>query len=179
MERSKVQFLPQEIRRELDQRLLEGAFSNYSQLEEWLAERCGELGIEEDKIPSRASIHRYGSKLQKNLEAIRASTEAAKALAAGSPDDEGDLNEATTRLAQSRLFDLLMDNEDVDQETIGKIARAAADITRASLSQKKYKMQVREKTQEVASKVDAYKRSGGLSAEVADEIRKQILGIAS
>ena len=58
--RSKVYDLPQELRDELNERLVTSGFQGYEALTEWLAENGFKL--------SRSAVHRYGSALQEEFE---------------------------------------------------------------------------------------------------------------
>jgi hypothetical protein len=62
---------------------------------------------------------------------------------------------------------------------LGNAAHAMADLARASLKQKEWAGQVRERTEAAAAAVEKITRKGGLSAESADAIRREILGIAA
>lgn len=169
--RSKILDLPMETRAELDAKLLTGGFRGYEQLESWL----NQLGFEVGK----SSIHRYGSKLEERIGELKRSTEQAKALIASSPDDAGDMSEALMRLMQEKLFTLLMEMEvNPEKADLGKIAKAMAPLARASIAQKKYSSEVRDKARAVADSAEKIARKGGLSAETVDALRREILGIA-
>lgn len=170
--RSKILDLPQATRAELDERLINGGFRGYEQLEEWLKSQGFELG--------KSSIHRYGSKLEQRVAELKRSTDQAKALVAASPDEAGDMSEALMRLLQEKLFTLLMEM-DVDPEnaSLGAIAKAMAPLARASIALKKYSAEVAEKARAAAEAADRIATKGGLSADSAAEIRRAILGIAA
>jgi len=63
--------------------------------------------------------------------------------------------------------------------SIASAAKAVAELTRATVSQKKWQSEVREKANAAADAVEAIAKKGGLSAEALDTIRRGILGIAS
>jgi len=62
---------------------------------------------------------------------------------------------------------------------IASAAKAVAELTRATVSQKKWQSEVREKASAAADAVEAIAKKGGLSAEALDTIRRGILGIAA
>lgn len=170
-ERSKVLDLPETTRAELDAKLFEGGFSGYVDLEAWLRKLGFEIG--------KSSIHRYGSKLEERMAALKRSTDQAKALVAASPDDAGDMSEALMRLMSERLFTLLMEMEvDPESADLGKIAKALAPLMRAQIAQKKFAAEVMEKARSAADAAEKIASKGGLSADSAAEIRRAILGIA-
>lgn len=173
--RSKIELLPEDIRKALEQRLIAQAFGGYDALAEWLAEQGFEI--------HRASIHRFGQKFEERCRMLKVSTDQARAIVEASPDEDGAMNEALIRLTQQKAFDLLMELE-IDPDTIEfpKLARAIADMTRAGVGLKKYSSEVRARAKavadNVAEKMKAAVARKGMSAEAADEIRREILGIA-
>ena len=85
------------------------------------------------------------------------------------------------RLVQEKLFQVMLDFQ-VDPDKPLKIARAAkaiAELSRATVGQKKWLAEVREKARDAAEAVTQVAKKGGLSAEAVDTIRREILGIAS
>ncbi len=173
--RSKIEQLPEPVRAELEQRLIAQAFGGYEALADWLSEQGFEI--------HKASVHRFGQKFEERCRALKVSTDQARAIVEASPDDDGAMNEALMRLTQQKAFDLLIDLE-IDPETIdfSKLARAIADMTRAGVGLKKYSTEVRARAKAVADKVAEKMKAAvarkGMSAEAADEIRREILGIA-
>ncbi|SDA18154.1 Protein of unknown function [Pseudomonas sp. NFPP10] len=81
------------------------------------------------------------------------------------------------RLVQEHLFKLLMtDNKPID---LPKVAKAVAELGRASVVQKKWQAEVRDKAAAAADKVEKIAKKGGLDAKTVDQIRRSILGVAS
>lgn len=170
-ERSKVVTLPPETQAELNRRLVAGGFRGYEELELWLRELGYQIG--------KSSIHRYGSKLEERLDQLKRSTDQAKALVAASPDDAGDTSQAVLRLMQEKIFSCLMEMEvNPEDQSLGGLAKALAPLVRANIAQQKYASEVREKTRSAAEAVERLARKGGMSAEMVDTIRSEILGIA-
>lgn len=146
--------------------------------------------------PSRSAVHRYGQKLERRLSAIRASTEAAKLIQAQAGDDQDARSEALTALVQTELFEAILalqeaadvelpEGASADEiasarvDLLSKAARNIATLTRSSVALKKYQAEVRAKAQAAADTVDKLTKKGGLTAETAEQIRREILGIAS
>jgi hypothetical protein len=168
--RSKITLLPDDIRAALERRLLTGGFSDYSALEAWLREQGYEI--------SRSAIHRFGQEFQDKCEAIKIATEQAKAIVATVGDDEGNMNEALIRLIQQLSFDILIKNQDADiAALLPKMGVMVAKLSKASVDQKKWMSEIRQKTTAAADEVARVAKTGGLSEEKAEEIRKRILGI--
>jgi len=171
--RSAVSQLPEEIRAELERRLVRSSFSGYEQLAAWLTEQGFEI--------SKSSLHRYGSKFEERAAQLKVATEQARAIVAETPDDEGAISEALMRLVQEKLFSVLIDFE-VDPKkplNLGSLAKAIAELGRASVTQKKWQTEVKAKVDAAAESVTKIAASGGLSKSSVDELRRQILGIAS
>lgn len=174
----KIFLLPETVRRELDARLVRGAFSGYDNLSSWLAEQGYEI--------SKSAIHVHGQKLKRRLDAIKTSTQAAQLLAESVPDEAGALSSAVLSLVQTDMFDLLVnlqEAEDADAaarvKLLGNAAHAMADLARASLAQKKWADDLKARAEAAASAVESIARTGGLSASVVADIRREILGIAA
>lgn len=139
-------------------------------------------------LPSRSALHRYGSKLDRRLAAIRASTEAAKLIQAQAGDDKDARSEALTALVQTELFEAILALQDADDpdadpgDRVAMLSSAAkniATLTRSSVALKQFQAKVMERIQAAAANVDKIAKKGGLSAESAAELRREILGIAS
>lgn len=172
-ERSKILDLPEATRSELDQRLIRGGFAGYVELEAWLRAQGFEVG--------KSSIHRYGSQMERRLADLRRSTEEARALVAAAPDDSDAMARATMQMLQQRLFGLLRDMDEIDPDSvdIAKIAKAMAPLVRASIAQQQFMREVADRARAAADSAERIAKTGGLSAESADEIRRAILGIAA
>jgi hypothetical protein len=139
-------------------------------------------------LPSRAAVHRYGQKLERRLSAIRASTEAAKIIQAQAGDNTDARSEALTALIQTELFEAILNLQETDDpdmdpgERVGMLSSAAkniATLTRSSFGLKQFQAKVLERTQAAAANVEKIAKKGGLSAESAAELRREILGIAA
>lgn len=177
---SSVEKLPEEVRRWLERALTESGFSGYHELEELLRQQ----GF----IISKSAIHRYGQKIERRFSAIRAATDAARMLTEGAADDQDARSEAVIALIQTELFDSIvelqeMSPEEMDPQTrvalLSKVAKNVSALSRASVNLKKFQSEVRVRAQAVASNAEKIARKGGLSADAAAQIRREILGIAT
>jgi hypothetical protein len=177
-QRSKVSALPPEVRVWLDQALAEGNFSGYEQLSAALKERGFSIG--------KSSIHRYGTQLERKLEAIRASTHAAAAIAKAAPDDADLRSAAVISLVQTEIFDQMVALREADEEKnpakrmklLSAVAANIAKLSRASVNQKKHEIEIRGKAEAAADRVARLAKKGGLSAPTVETIKREILGIA-
>jgi hypothetical protein len=139
-------------------------------------------------LPSRSALHRYGSKLDRRLSAIKASTEAAKLIQAQAGDDQDARSEALTALVQTELFEAILSLQEADDpeadagDRVAMLSNAAkniATLTRSSIGLKQFQAQARARAKAAAETVDKIAKSGGLSGEAAEQIRREILGIAA
>lgn len=179
--RSFVVDLPAEVKAWLDNELVKRGFADYEELADSLKSK----GID----TSKSALGRYGQKLQREIEAIRASTEAAKQIANATPDEADARSAAVISLFQSRMFDAMLELGDIDQELdpasrihlLGKSARGLASLTQASIRQKKWAAEVQTKLNAAkataAKNAEAIARKAGVSDEDWGEIRAEILGI--
>ncbi|MFZ5659182.1 MAG: DUF3486 family protein [Pseudomonadota bacterium] len=177
--RSSIDGLPEEVRRWLERALADANFSGYHALEEMLRDKGYQI--------SKSAIHRYGRKIERRFAAIKASTEAARLLTEGAADDQDARSEAVIALVQTELFESILNlqeagDEDVDPaERIGLLSSAAkniATLARASVNQKKFRLEVQARAEAAAANVEKIARRGGLSAEAVEQLRREILGIA-
>ena len=167
--RSKVAALPPEVKAWLDRALAENNFSDYELLAEELKARGYAI--------SKSALHRYGQAFETRLSALKMASEQARAVVAAAPDEEGAVNEALMRLVQEHLFKLLMAEE--GEFDLPKVARAVAELGRATVTQKKWQAEVRARAEAAAAAVEKIAKKGGLSAESVDQLRREILGIAA
>lgn len=166
--RSKVAALPAEVKAWLDQALAENNFSDYELLSEALKDRGYAI--------SKSALHRYGQAFEARLSALKLASEQARAVVTAAPDEEGAVNEALMRLVQEHLFKLLM-AEDGNFD-LPKVARAVAELGRATVTQKRWQAEVRARAEAAAASVENIARKGGLSADSIQQLRREILGIA-
>ena len=174
-QRSKVlTILPENVRGELDQKLVEGAFSDYRGLEAWLATKGFRI--------SRGSLQRYGSAFEKRIAAITQATAQSKAMVEAAPDREGALGDALTRMVQEKIFAILMEStEPMSDGQLAKLAKAIADVGRSTIMQRRwaeeYHGRLEAQKKLAAEKISGVEKRGGLAPEVADAIRNALLDI--
>lgn len=165
--RSKIKQLPPEIKQWLDRSLIEGNFSGYELLEKELAERGFVIG--------KSSINRYGQEFEQRMHALKLATEQARAISEASPDNEGMMNDALIRLVQQKAFDALLKMG--EGASIKDIGLTVARLSNATVKQKQWATEVREKAATAADAVEKIAKKGGLSPAAVNEIRSRILGI--
>jgi hypothetical protein len=174
--RSKVAQLPDAIKQWLDAELVKGSFAGYELLEAEVNSRLTAAGA--NFSVGKSSLHRYGSQFEERIKALKLVNEQAKALIEGSPDDEDAVSQALIRMTQEKLFNVVLELEvDPEKVNLGGLTRAIADLSRASVSGKKYAAEVKSRAQAAAEAVTKITRKAGLTPEAVDTIRREILGI--
>ncbi|GKT18568.1 DUF3486 family protein [Acidovorax sp. SUPP2522] len=146
------------------------------------------------QLPSRAALHRYGSKLDRRLAAIRASTEAAKIIQAHAGDDQDARSGALTALIQTELFEAILEVQEAADdpenpidpaERVGMLSAAAkniATLTRSSINLKEFQSKVEEATRrkmlaEQQANLQKIAKSQGMSQEQLDFWIRDFLGV--
>ncbi len=185
---SSIDRLPRAVREWLDRALMDNNFSGYQDLEEALRERGCTI--------SKSAIHRYGQKIERRFAAIRASTEAAKLLTEGASDDQDARSEAVIALVQTEMFESIVNLQEAGEEDIepaariellSKAAKNIATLARASVNQKKFRLdeqarierEARERLlQEQEEKLQELRGSDGMSEQMESRIRRILLGKA-
>lgn len=140
------------------------------------------------ELPSRSGLGRYGQKLDRRLESIKASTEAAKIIRAHAGDSEDARSEALLAMVQTEIFDALINLQELDDDgmdagdrvaLLSKAGKDIATLTGSSIRLKKFQTEVMDRAKAAAESVDKIASKGGLTAEVAAQLRREILGIAA
>lgn len=182
--KSTIDRLSDAARAHIERRLAENRLT----LDELIAELRAAYPEEAEELPSRSAVHRYGQKLDRRLSAIRASTEAAKLIQAQAGDDQDARSEALTALVQTELFEAILSLQEAQDpdadpgERVSMLSAAAkniATLTRSSIGLKTFQAAARARAQAAAASVDKIARTGGMTADVAEQIRREILGIAA
>lgn len=173
---SKVNDMPPEVRAWLEQALIDRNFSRYKELEALMKERGFDI--------SHASIHRHGVKLERKLNAIKASTETAKLIAESAPDVADNRSAAVISLIQTGLFDALLDLQEAEEtedpgkkiKLLGGAAVAFAKLATASVQLKRWQ-------DEVIAKLASLQKDGPkkgepwLTPDAFEHIKRMVYGI--
>lgn len=171
--RSKVLQLPDPVKAWLDTALAENNFSDYELLSAELEARGFQI--------SKSALHRYGQDFESRLSALKLASEQARAVVQSAPDEEGAVNEALMRLVQEHLFKLLM-TQSSDNMDLPKVAKAVAELGRASVTQKKFAIEERARKKlldEQEQRLEEELRGAdGMSEHLEARIRNILLGKA-
>lgn len=175
---SSIDQLKPEDRQMLDRWLMDKGFCGYEEI----AEKLADMGYS----VSKSSVHRYGQKLENKLAAVQASTQAAMMIADAAPDDGDMRSSAVISLVQTELFNALISLQESNDPNasaadrimlMAKAGKGIAEIAKASVNQKKWESEVKERVERAAKAVEAIAKKGGMSKEIVNEVKKEILGI--
>lgn len=132
----KIDNLPASLKREVENRLLEG--DTYENISNYLKEQGEEVHL--------SSVGRYGKKFLKRFESVRVAKEFAKLLAEDNADRPStELHEANNLLASQLIMEAMV-SEDMEAEERSKIAKSIASLQRAQVSNEKLKLQARKES---------------------------------
>ena len=146
--RSKIEGLPPDVRRWLEQALTEHGFGGYDALAELLAGK----GF----VISKSAIHRYGQKIERRFAAIKASTEAARLIAEGAGDDQAVRSDALVAMTETALFEAMIEISEATSEEIrpadrmamfSKAAKNVASLVGGSVRLKRFQQEERDKAE--------------------------------
>lgn len=157
--------LPESVRKEMRRMLIEG--DTYDDVAVWLKEQGYEI--------SRSAVGRWGKTFFDLVQNVRQVEEQSSTLIG----DEGNgmiLEEATTKLLMNKLLTLLM-TDSVDLKKSTKILTDVANIQKSVVSREKLKIEIRDRAKDAAVKVENISKKAGLSQDVINRIKKEILGI--
>mgnify|MGYP001354329864 CR=1 FL=1 len=169
-QRSKILTLPDNVKTDLNKKLIEGGFAGYEALSEWLSAQGYEI--------SKSALHRYGSEFEQRLGAIRVATEQARAVVEAAGDEKGFKGEALMQLVQEKAFQALVKMEDAGDMSLASLGRMVADLNRASIAQKKWMEEIKQKTAKVVENVEK-KLAGKIDQETLKKVREEVYGIGS
>ncbi|MCL7420848.1 MAG: DUF3486 family protein [Methylobacter sp.] len=181
--RPAVDKLPEPIRIELDEKLVRNGFGDYLGLSAWLAEQGYQIGPK--------AVWNHGHKLkasiEKSVNRARARLEGFRALGGVSDEEKAMLMEANEIVAMDQILDLFeeMDGMEVTDRiaAIPKLVRASTDLNRGAIGSAKWKKEFEAEARRLAREEAAQTaaetaKRNGLSADVVDAIKREILGVA-
>ncbi|MCH4295585.1 DUF3486 family protein [Shewanella sp. 3B26] len=181
--RSKVDLLPDDIRKRLDAGLRDGSIQQIDLLDEINA-LIKAAGLPEEQQLSRAGLNRYASKMEavgKSLREMREITQVWTAELGDKPT--GEVTKLILEMARSQLFKaLLNESQSGEIADVGMIKEAMLAVQRlesaAMASHKREKENRAVFAQEAAAAAEKVAKRQGLTAEGVAAFKREILGIA-
>ena len=181
--RSPLDTLPDDLKTELNQRLIANGFAGYVDLAAWLTDQGYQIG--------KSAVHRYGSELQasmeKSINRARERMEIAKALKGASDEDKAALMEANEMVAMDQIMDLFDASADMEAgerlAAVPKLVRAIADLNRSAIGSAKWKKEFEAEAKRLAREEAAREATQAAKAEGVSEAGlariREALGMAA
>lgn len=172
--RSKMATMPPDVRAWIERALIDGQHGGYEQLAEAIKARGYEI--------SKSALHREDQRLQRTMSAIKASTEAARQIAAALPDQTDELSQTLIRMVQSEMFDILVqlresaESGDLQDrlKVLATAIKAASDSARASVTHRRWQDDAKTKLDAVEK--TAEKQGRRLDGETLKAVREALYG---
>lgn len=183
---SKVDLLPEDIKKRLDEMLRDKRFSQGEILES-VNQLIIESGLDDGATISRSGLSRHAQKTEAIGQKLRDLRESTKALTAELGDKPtGDTTKLILEMGRSQLFKAMQkqlmnpdDDDDVDIGMIKDAMLAAQRLEATAMAAHKREKDIRTAfAQEAASKAEEVATQNGLTADGVAELKREILGIA-
>lgn len=182
--RSKIDLLPEHIRKELDAMLRDGRL-NQTDILDAINDLIAASQLPEELKLSRSGLNRYATQVEAVGASIRELREATTALTAQLGDKPtGETTKVILELARSQLFKafLRQSNDPEAEIDIGMIKDAmlaAQRLEATAATAHKREKEIRQAfAEEAAAAAETVAKQAGLTADAVTAIRNQILGIA-
>lgn len=177
--RSSVYGLPPEVRRRVEEQIVQSGWAGYQRIAEQLRAEGYEV--------SPAALQRYGAALrdrhERVLMRVKFATELAQALAGHGSPEANPVPDATTAILQAYLFDLLMalqqegSSEPDRLQLLWKAAQVLAALRRSDQMRVRTEAELRALAAQKLMMTDDEARRRGLDPETVRRIREEIYGI--
>ncbi len=183
---SKVDLLPEDIKKRLDEMLRDKRFSQGEILDE-VNRLIIESGLDDGATISKSGLSRHAQKTEAIGQKLRDLRESTKALTAELGDKPtGDTTKLILEMGRSQLFRAMQqqmmnpdDDAEVDIETIKDAMLAAQRLEATAMKAHQREKDIRKAfAEEAANKAEAVAVEQGLTAEGVAQLKREILGIA-
>lgn len=174
---SKIDLLDEATRRELEEKIISNGFGGYVALAEWLAEKGYSIG--------KSTIGQYGQDLERRIAAVKASTEAAKAMEAATRDETDTRSNSIFGMFQTGIFDALLAIQEAEgevnpQKRLALLTKAGKDfaaISRGNIVRQKWAHEISAKLDAAREEVRKLATGAGVSAETMAAIDRRLQGV--
>ncbi|MCU8103465.1 DUF3486 family protein [Shewanella sp. SM101] len=181
--RSKVDLLPDPIRKKLDAGLRNGSIQQIDLLDE-INVLIKAAGLPEENQLSRAGINRYATKMEavgKSLREMREITQVWTAELGDKPT--GEVTKLILEMARSQLFKALLNQDETGEGAdVGMIKDAMLAVQRlesAAMASHKREKEIRTAfAAEAANAAEKVAKTAGLTSDAVALLKREILGIA-
>ncbi len=180
--RSKVDLLPDPIRKKLDAGLRNGSIQQIDLLDEINA-LIKAAGLPEENQLSRAGINRYATKMEavgKSLREMREITQVWTAELGEKPT--GEVTKFILEIGRSQLLKAMLNESGNDMADVGMIKDAMLAVQRlesAAMASHKREKEIRTAfAAEAANAAEKVAKTAGLTSDAVALLKREILGIA-
>src|SRR5690554_797678 len=180
---SKVEQLPEEVKRFLDAMLRDKRYSQQEVLDE-VNKQLADLGIPKEEQLSKSGLNRYALRMESIGKKMRETNAIAEAWVSQLGDKpQGQIGRLVTQMIHTMAFELSLDMQNgATNVSIGELKELALVIQRlkqAETSSVKREKEIRKAfAEQAANAVEAVAKAAGLTADAVSTIKNEILGIA-
>lgn len=181
---SKIDLLPEAIKAELDLLLRDGKLTQQAILE-IVNSKVEAAGLTDNEKISKSGLNRYSTQMETIGADIRQAREISEMwISKLGTKPTGDTSQLLMEMLRTQLFKLMMKaNEDPDElldpSTINKLCLGIQRLEQASMVNLKREKEIRkEVAMQAAEEAETVAIAAGLTADAANTIKEQILGIA-
>jgi len=185
--RSKIESLPEDLREQFDQKLLETRYHEIDKHHAWLTAEVANREIELPEPISRSAVARYSRMRKLEQQSIGESVRQMKAIQQEFGDDPTSFlvngNNMAQMLAWKRVQAAMSGDVDVDEEFLANISLAMSRMAKTAVINDDRERDIREderkKAQaEAAKQIDKTARKAGVSEDTIAIIRRDVLGMS-
>jgi len=179
---SKISQLPQDLRDELIDRILDSGFADYDGHHAWLMREISEREIEIKEPISRSAIARVGKRqksISKRMQEIRA---VQREFAADPVHTNRTTNQMLQLIAFAKTRDAFNGSVEIDANYLKNMALTIGRLEKAAAINEDRERDIREDERQLAreaaaSAVESSAKQAGVSAETIERIRRDVLGM--
>lgn len=185
--RSKVQLLPEDLKKQLDEMLRDGRLEQ-KEILAIVNQKIEAAGLSDDDKLTKSGLSRYCVRMEEAASRIRHSREIAEAWTAklgDKPTSEAGklLREAVTTMAfetSAAMLNASSEEEPVEPKALGQLALVSQRLEQASMVGMKREKEIRKAFAEEAANAVSEELRGqdGMSEQLEDRIRQVLLGKA-
>ncbi len=180
--RSKVDLLPSELKKLLDEMLRDGRLQQ-SEILEIINQKIDDAGLPEDDKLSRSGLNRYSVKMEAAGSRIREAREVSKQWVAElGTAPEGEVSKILIEMVRTMAFDTVLKasegDDPVHPKFIKELAIGVEKLEKAASESTKREREIREQVlAEQKEKLDELKQDGELDQDVLNKVIKAAYGL--
>ncbi len=180
--RSKVDLLPEELKKHLDEMLRDGRLQQ-SEILEIINQKIDDAGLPEDDKLSRSGLNRYSVKMEAAGSRIREAREVSKQWVAElGTAPEGEVSKILIEMVRTMAFDTVLKasegDDPVHPKFIKELAIGVEKLEKAASESTKREREIREQVlAEQKEKLDELKQDGELDQDVLNKVIKAAYGL--